>query len=121
MKAAQRSLLRAYRKHQVVIEIELGKTKHYPAFQFRDGKIIDALTEINKTFATAYADTDTNTTRRGVAGLVADTALWITERPGRLGSIAERPAVFSLRAGFELEVEVTNATSSFVAPRWMTS
>src|SRR5699024_1793095 len=58
MKAAQRSLLRAYRKYQVVIEVELGKTRHYPAFQFRDGKIIDALAEINRMFATTYADTD---------------------------------------------------------------
>src|SRR5699024_11397305 len=58
LKAAQRSLLRAYRKYPVVIEVELGKTRHYPAFQFRDGKIIDALAEINRMFATTYADTD---------------------------------------------------------------
>lgn len=47
-KAAQRSLLRTYLKYGVVIEVELGETKFYPAFQFRDGKIIDALAEINK-------------------------------------------------------------------------
>ncbi len=53
LKAAQRSLLRTYLKHDVVIEVELGETRYYPAFQFRDGKIIDALAEINKAFQTA--------------------------------------------------------------------
>lgn len=47
-RAAQKDLLRAYRKHEVVIEIELGGLRYYPSFQFRDGKIIDALAEINK-------------------------------------------------------------------------
>ncbi len=47
-KAAQRKLLRTYRKYKVVIEIELGRTKYYPAFQFRDGSIIDVLAEVNE-------------------------------------------------------------------------
>lgn len=121
MKAAQRSLLRAYRKHQVVIEIELGKTKHYPAFQFRDGKIIDALAEINKTFATAYADTDPTL----LAAALLD--WWQTPHSGLPkgpdgSDRSPRDLLYSVsEQEFELEVEVTNATSSFVAPRWMTS
>lgn len=55
-KAAQRSLLRTYLKHNVVIEVELGGTKFYPAFQFRDGKIIDALAEINQALAPRAAE-----------------------------------------------------------------
>lgn len=47
-RAAQKSLLRAYRSHEVVIEVELGGLRYYPSFQFRGGKIIDALAEINK-------------------------------------------------------------------------
>ncbi|MDN5599538.1 MAG: Abi family protein [Brachybacterium sp.] len=57
-KAAQRSLLRTYLKHDVVIEVELGETKFYPAFQFRDGKIVDALAEINQALARSCGDTD---------------------------------------------------------------
>lgn len=56
MKAAQRSLLRTYLRHRVVIEIELGNAKHYPAFQFRDGRVIDALAEINKEHVAASGD-----------------------------------------------------------------
>ena len=44
--------------YKVVIEIELGGTKFYPAFQFRDGKIIDALAEINKKFSDASPGAD---------------------------------------------------------------
>lgn len=57
-KAAQRSLLRTYLKHDVVIEVELGGTKFYPAFQFRDGKIVDALAEINQTLARSCGGSD---------------------------------------------------------------
>jgi excisionase family DNA binding protein len=52
-RAAQKDLLRTYLRYQVVVEIELGRTKYYPKFQFRDGKIVDALAEINKRFADA--------------------------------------------------------------------
>ena len=47
-RAAQKELLRTYLRYAVVIEVELGGLKYYPSFQFRDGKIIDALAEINK-------------------------------------------------------------------------
>ncbi|MDO4254068.1 MAG: Abi family protein [Kocuria sp.] len=57
-KAAQRSLLRTYLKHDVVIEVELGETKFYPAFQFRDGKIVDALAEINQALARSCGGSD---------------------------------------------------------------
>ncbi|MFX4270875.1 Abi family protein [Propionibacteriaceae bacterium Y1685] len=121
MKAAQRSLLRAYRKYQVVIEVELGKTRHYPAFQFRDGKIIDALAEINRMFATTYADTDPT--------LLASALLdwWQTSHSGLpkgpdgsdrspadlLHSVSERD--------FTAAVEEAGAMSSFVAPSRMSS
>ena len=124
MKAAQRSLLRAYRKHQVAIEIELGKTKHYPAFQFRDGKIIDALRRDQQNVRHRIRRHGPNTTRRGVAGLVGHRShLGLPKGPGRLGSItAKRPAVFSLRAGIRVgSRSQPTLTSSFVAPRWMTS
>lgn len=57
-RGAQKSLLRSYLKYHVVIEVELGGTKYYPAFQFRHGRIIDALAEINKGFADAYPEAD---------------------------------------------------------------
>ncbi|SBN59517.1 Abortive infection bacteriophage resistance protein [Propionibacterium freudenreichii] len=57
-KAAQGSLLRTYLKHDVVIEVELGGTKFYPAFQFRDGKIVDALAEINQALARSCGGSD---------------------------------------------------------------
>lgn len=47
-RGAQKSLLRSYLHHDVVIEVVLGGAKFYPAFQFRDGKIIDVLAEINQ-------------------------------------------------------------------------
>lgn len=46
-RGAQKELLRTYRNFHVIIEITLGGTRYYPAFQFRDGAIIDALAEIN--------------------------------------------------------------------------
>ncbi|MFE6967788.1 Abi family protein [Isoptericola sp. NPDC057653] len=57
-RGAQKSLLRTYLKYGVVIEVELGKTKYYPAFQFRDGAIIDALAEINQALVTSCDDED---------------------------------------------------------------
>lgn len=64
--AARRNLLRVYRKHGVVIEIDLGKTKFYPAFQFRDGKIVEALAEINKKLASSCGDSDRNNVARAL-------------------------------------------------------
>lgn len=55
-RGAQKSLLRAYIHFRVIIEIELGGTKFYPSFQFRDGKIIDALAEINKALTEPCVD-----------------------------------------------------------------
>ncbi|MBI9115937.1 Abi family protein [Sanguibacter suaedae] len=65
-KAAQRSLLRTYLKHRVVIEVELGETKFYPAFQFRDGRIVDALAEINKELASSCGGSETTEVARAL-------------------------------------------------------
>jgi abortive infection bacteriophage resistance protein len=65
-KAAQRSLLRTYLKYEVVIEVELGGTKFYPAFQFRDGKIVDALAEINKQLASSCEGSDSTDVARAL-------------------------------------------------------
>ncbi len=75
-RGAQKSLLRTYLKHRVVIEIELGRTKFYPAFQFRDGKIIDALAEINRELSSSCGDLSPNR----VAGALLD--WWQTPHPG---------------------------------------
>lgn len=117
MKAAQRSLLRAYRKHQVVIEIELGKAKHYPAFQFRDGRIINALAEINQALNAACGDADPT--------LVATALLdwWQTPHPGlpKGSASSDRSPVDLLYSvseqDFAAAVEDEDATSSFVVPR----
>lgn len=74
-KAAQRSLLRTYLKHDVVIEIELGGTKFYPAFQFRDGKIVDALAEINQALARSCGGSDPTDVARALLDW------WQTPRP----------------------------------------
>lgn len=117
MKAAQRSLLRAYLKHEVVIGVELGKAKHYPAFQFRDGRIIDALAEINKAFATACGDAHPT----HVAAALLD--WWQTPHSrlpkspdgsdrsplAFLGSVSERE--------FKAVVRESDAMSGFVTPQ----
>ncbi|MGH3976191.1 MAG: Abi family protein [Pseudonocardiaceae bacterium] len=54
--AAQRKLLKDYRRYNVIVEIVVGETKYYPTFQFRDGKIIDALAEVNKTLSEKCVD-----------------------------------------------------------------
>lgn len=73
--AAQRSLLRTYLKHDVVIEVELGGTKFYPAFQFRDGKIVDALAEINQALARSCGGSDPTDVARALLDW------WQTPRP----------------------------------------
>src|SRR5699024_4745861 len=89
--------------------------------QFRDGKIIDALAEINRMFVTTYADTDPT--------LLASALLdwWQTSHSGLpkgpdgsdrspdalLRSVSERD--------FTAAVEEAGATSSFVAPSRMRS
>ncbi|WP_210602888.1 Abi family protein [Brevibacterium oceani] len=115
-RAAQKSLLRTYVKYRVVIEIELGNVKHYPAFQFRDGKIIHALAEINKTFAASCQDTDP--TR--VATALLD--WWQTPQvglpSGEDGATLSPVDLLHLvsESDFETTIEETGAMSSFVAP-----
>lgn len=116
MKAAQRSLLRRYLKNRVVIEIELGRTKHYPAFQFRDGTIVDALADINQKLATACSDAD--------PALLAAAQLdwWQTPHPGlpKRPDGSDRSPVDLLRSvpelDFDAAVEEADPTASFVAP-----
>ena len=67
-KAVQRSLLRSYFKHDVVIEVELGGTKFYPAFHFRDGKIVGALAEINQALARSCGGSDPTDVARALLG-----------------------------------------------------
>lgn len=59
-------MLRSYLKHDVVIEVVLGGTKFYPAFQFRDGKIIDALAEINQELTRSCEDLDSTDIARAL-------------------------------------------------------
>ncbi|WGP04993.1 Abi family protein [Bacillus subtilis] len=116
MKAAQRSLLRTYLKHRVVIEVELGKTKRYPIFQFRDGRIIDALAEINKAFADACEDADPVL----VAAALMD--WWQTPHTGlpKGPDGSDRLPIDLLHSvseqDFEAAVEEADATRSFVVP-----
>lgn len=115
-RGAQKALLRTYLKYGVVIEVELGGTKFYPAFQFRDGRIIDALAEINKTLASSCGDSDPT----GVARALLD--WWQTPHPDLpqdedgsdrspldlLGSVAE--------GEFAAAIDDANATGSFAVP-----
>lgn len=113
---AQKSLLRSYLRYQVVIEVELSGTKHYPAFQFRDGKIIDALAEINRAFVTTCGDSQPTL----VAAALLD--WWQTPQPRLpknaagsdqsplelLGSVSEQE--------FDSAIRETDATNSFITP-----
>lgn len=90
--------------------------KHYPAFQFRDGKIIDALAEINKAFVTACGDAQPTL----VAAALLD--WWQTPQPRLpknaagsdqsplelLGSVSEQE--------FDSAIRETNAMNNFVMP-----
>ena len=115
-KAAQRSLLRTYLKHDVVIEIELGGTKFYPAFQFRDGKIVDALAEINQELASSCGDAEPT----GVAKALLD--WWQTPHPELPQDTkgADRSPLDLLNeipeGDFVAVVREAGALSSFVAP-----
>lgn len=115
-RAAQKSLLRTYLKHRVVIEIGLGGTKFYPAFQFRDGKIADALADINQELASSCGDAE----RTGIARALLD--WWQTPH-----SDLPRDAEGTDRSPLDLLNEVpegdfvavvreAGALSSFVAP-----
>lgn len=115
-RGAQKSLLRTYLRYEVVIEIVLGETKYYPAFQFRDGKIIDALAEINKTLAARCPGAPP--ARRAEA--LVD--WWQTPHPGlpRAADGSERSPLDLLEAvpepQFEEKVRLADATSRFAAP-----
>ncbi|WP_269471454.1 Abi family protein [Actinomyces slackii] len=113
MKAAQRALLRAYLKYGVVIEIQLGKTKYYPTFQFRDGKIIDALAEINRKLSSSCDGVSSV----GVAKALLD--WWQTPHPdlpsgegGRTGSPLDLLNSVCEK-DFAVKIDEVNATGSF--------
>ena len=117
MRGAQKQLLRTYCHYHVVIEIKLGKTKYYPEFQFREGKIIDALAEINKELTERCKKADPVQ----IAAALLD--WWQTPHP----SISEAEDG-SLRSPldlllsvpekeFEAEIARVDAMSSFVVPR----
>lgn len=115
-KAAQRTLLRTYLKYDVVIEVVLGGTKFYPAFQFRDGKIVDALAEINQTLARSCAGSDPTDVARALLDW------WQTPHPDLpqdvdgsdrspldlLGSVTEEE--------FAAAIDEADAMRSFVVP-----
>jgi abortive infection bacteriophage resistance protein len=116
-KAAQRKLLRAYLHYRVVIQVELGGAKYYPAFQFRDGKIIDALAEVNKALA-GRCSGDVHPARVALAQL----DWWQTPNPdlskGMDGS--SRSPVDLLTATPEADflqiITEADATNSFAVP-----
>lgn len=115
-RAAQKSLLRKYLRDQTVIEIELGGTKYYPAFQFRDGKIIDALANINQKLALSCGDGE----RTVVAKALLD--WWLTPHPSlSRGTTGAHQSPLDLlndlpEADFAEVVRATDALSSFVVP-----
>lgn len=115
-KAAQRSLLRTYLKYGVVIEIELGRTKYYPTFQFRNGKIVDALADINQEFASSCGDSDPTSVARALLDWWQTPHLDLPKAEDGsarspldlLGSVPEEE--------FSETVREADATRSFVAP-----
>lgn len=115
-KAAQRSLLRTYLKHGVLIEIELGRTRHYPAFQFRHGLVINSAAEVTKELASSCGDS--HPTR--IAHALLD--WWQTPHPGlptRTDGSSRSPHELLLElpeAEFLRAVRETGAMDSFVAP-----
>ncbi|WP_029067843.1 Abi family protein [Jonesia quinghaiensis] len=115
-KAAQRQLLRTYLHYKVVIEIGLGKTKHYPAFQFRDGKIINALAEINQALIAQCGGVETTQT----AAALLD--WWQTPHPGlpttsdgTLQSPADLLATIP-ETDFTTTIKDADAVNTFVVP-----
>lgn len=116
MDKAQKELLRTYRRHQVVIEIELGGTKFYPVFQFRDGKIIDALADINQKLTRSCGDVGRTEVAKALLGW------WQTPHVSSLrGETVEYRSPLDLlhersEKDFEEIIENGNALSRFVAP-----
>lgn len=115
-RGAQKSLLRTYLRYNVVIEIQLGETKYYPAFQFRDGKIIDALAEINQKFASACISATPTQTAKALLDW------WQTPHPGlppRAAGTSRSPLDLLIDLPEQEFVEVvdqTGALNSFVTP-----
>lgn len=115
--ASQRRLLKTYLHYKVLIEIEAGGAKHYPKFQFRGGKIIDPLAEINKDLSDRCAV--------GASPAQVATALldwWQTPHPdlsrseeGLVQSPLELLDTLS-EADFEAEIAAADATRSFATP-----
>ncbi|MFF1883859.1 Abi family protein [Pseudarthrobacter sp. NPDC058196] len=115
-KRARHKLLKDYLRYRVVIEIELGATKHYPAFQFRDGKVIDALAEINRKHTLACGQS--NPAR--IAAALLD--WWQTPHPGlpQAEDGSERSPLDLLcvvtEQEFEASIGEADAMNSFVVP-----
>lgn len=109
-------MLRTYQQYRVVIEVELGSTKYYPAFQFRDGKIIDAVAEVNQ----ALVDRCVTVAPARVSAAQLD--WWQTPHPdlsrnidGRDQSPLEPPNSVP-ESEFAAIIESSNALRRFVAP-----
>lgn len=116
-KAAQRRLLRTYLKYDVVIEVELGETKFYPAFQFHGGKIVDALAEINQELASSCKDSDPTDTAKALV------EWWHTphqDLPQDADGSARSPLDLLnsvTQKEFTAAIDEADATHSFVVPQ----
>ena len=116
-RGAQKSLLRTYLKHNVVIEVVIGGTKFYPAFQFREGKIVEALADINKELASFCEGSDPT----DVAKALLD--WWQTPHPDLPQDTdgSDRSPLGLLRSVTEEEfaaaIGEADAMRSFVVPR----
>ncbi len=115
-RGARKSLLRTYLKYEVAIEVELGATKFYPAFQFRNGKIIDALAEINKELAASCKGSDPT----DVAKALLDWWLTLHRDLPKCSDGSNRSPLDLLTSVTEEEftaaIQGVRATNSFVVP-----
>jgi len=113
---AQKDLLRTYCRYKVVIEVELGAAKYYPAFQFRNGKIIDALAETNQELAARCVDV------RPVQVAAALLDWWQTphlDLPATGEGVVQSPLELLgsvSETDFTTVIAETDAISSFVVP-----
>lgn len=113
--AAQRTQLRTYLHYGCLIEIELGKTKHYPQFQFRDGKMIDAVGDINQQLVRRANDSG------GTELAGALVAWWQTPNPELPSSAEGQPVspeqllATTTEEEFRHAVAEANATDNFIA------
>ncbi|MHA3685042.1 Abi family protein [Leucobacter sp. HY1908] len=116
LKAAQRKLFRTYLHHNVLIEIELGGARHYPAFQFRDGKIIDAVAEINQALSARCKKRDSTETAEALLDW------WQTphtDLPTASDGLMRAPAdlLATMTEGdFDLAIEKSDAMTTFRVP-----